>query len=132
MDDRKRQREDSDDDDMMEADANPNPGEFMLPQEQMSAFAPAPSMPSIHPSEPQPMATVAGPDVGSSIPAAAAAAAAAATADIPSDLLSEDLRALLESMDDFTPTIPDAVTTFYLNRSGFNTSDTRMSVEIQT
>eukprot|EP00048_Salpingoeca_helianthica_P024219 m.30650 g.30650 ORF g.30650 m.30650 type:complete len:176 (-) comp9255_c0_seq1:114-641(-) len=45
---------------------------------------------------------------------------------IPTDLLSEDLRILLESMDDFVPTIPDAVTTHYLRRSGFNTSDPRV------
>ncbi len=107
----KRMREVDDDDDMEDADQNPFGMDLSgsQPMDQSASFlVQTPSQ------------------VGAAPAAGAAAAAAAAAPDIPPDLLSEDLRLLLESMDEFTPTIPEAVTTYFLNRSGFQTSDSRM------
>eukprot|EP00047_Mylnosiga_fluctuans_P019308 m.81203 g.81203 ORF g.81203 m.81203 type:complete len:176 (+) comp8071_c0_seq3:31-558(+) len=106
---RKRAHEDGDDD-MEQADMVFSGGQY-------DSFGSAP------------MATEGVEGASQSSAGLSAAAAAAASADmtaIPTDLLSEDLRQLLESMDEFVPTIPDAVTEFYLRKTGFQTSDTRV------
>ena len=49
-----------------------------------------------------------------------------AVSALPTEVFHDDLRQLLDSMDDFVPTIPEAVTQHYLRKSGFSTSDPRV------
>jgi hypothetical protein len=108
--DRKRAREDSGDDDMEQAEMQ---YENETPYFEAASATPAGGVRM---------------NMSAATAAATAAAAAVDVSTIPTDLLSEDLRTLLESMDEFTPTIPDAVTTYYLRKSGFATSDLRVYV----
>ncbi|XP_001179559.2 transcription initiation factor TFIID subunit 10 [Strongylocentrotus purpuratus] len=47
-------------------------------------------------------------------------------AALPVKLAGDALEELLEQMEEYAPTIPDAVTGYYLNRSGFEASDPRL------
>jgi len=42
------------------------------------------------------------------------------------ELAGEEARRFLDLMEEFTPTIPDAVAAYYLSRGGLKTKDTRV------
>ena len=133
----KRPHDDSDEDDMMQADAFPTPTTGAWTRDGslgdgVDAAAAAAAAAAAGgggggggvqgDGAPMDNGTVAGNGAPEATPAALQ------DTDIPNDLLSEDLRLLLESMDEFVPTIPESVTTYFLHKAGFNTSDPRMYV----
>lgn len=46
--------------------------------------------------------------------------------DQGSALIGDELATFLTTLDDYTPTIPDSVTAYFLQRSGVDTTDQRM------
>ncbi|GAA6059735.1 hypothetical protein JCM10212_001943 [Sporobolomyces blumeae] len=91
-----------------------NPNDLFLrqqPPQQPSASTSTPST-----SQPQPNGTLA----------SASDDPPKSTKEQEQDKKDLELAQLLEMMDDYKPIIPDEVTDYYLQRSGFDTNDVRV------